>query len=66
MNECEPLYGVFICGFCQTKVCFGFGISTMIKCPKCKSINKVPTEAKKNYESLPKPQNLGYESQVNR
>jgi phage FluMu protein Com len=51
MNECYPLYGIVICGCCQAKFGFGFGMSEYVKCPKCSSVNKVPLEPKKQYQS---------------
>jgi hypothetical protein len=55
MNECEPLYGVFICGCCEAKICFGFGTSEFIKCVKCSSVNRVPSEPVKKYQATPLP-----------
>jgi len=55
MNECFPLYGVFTCGNCQANVGFGFGVSESVKCPKCLSINRVPLEPVKKYESVSQP-----------
>ena len=53
MSECYPLYGMFICGSCQGKVCYPYGTSDMIKCTRCQTINKVPIEPKKKYVSQP-------------
>lgn len=43
MNECFPLYGLFICGCCQGKVCYPYGTSDMIRCTRCGTVNRVPT-----------------------
>lgn len=50
MNECFPLYGIFICGQCKTNVCYPYGTSEFIKCTKCGIVNKVPTEPQKHYK----------------
>jgi hypothetical protein len=55
MNECYPLYGLVICGCCQAPLGFGFGISQHVNCPKCFSINRVPLEPVKSYESIGDP-----------
>ena len=49
MNECYPLYGLFICGRCQTSVCYPYGTSELIKCTRCFTVNKVPIEPQKKY-----------------
>ena len=59
MNECYPLYGVVICGCCQSKLGFGFGMSEYVKCTKCGSLMKVPLEAEKHYEGVGQKENSG-------
>ena len=51
MNECYPLYGLFICCRCHSNVCYPYGTSEFIKCTKCSTVNKVPSEPNKNYTS---------------
>ena len=51
MNECYPLYGLFVCGSCQRKVCYPYGTSEMIRCTCCGTVNKVPTEPQKRYKT---------------
>ena len=43
-SECEPTYGIFICGDCLAHVCYAYRTSELIKCTKCGTINKVPKE----------------------
>ena len=54
MNECNPAYGIFICGTCQSKVLYATATSSMIRCTKCSTINKVPPMIRKNkYQNNP-------------
>lgn len=39
--ECFPLYGVFTCGICMAKVIYPYGTSSLIKCTKCLTVNRV-------------------------
>lgn len=41
-QECNPTYGIFICGSCEKKVWYMYGQSSYIKCTKCGTINNVP------------------------
>ena len=51
MNQCFPLYGLFICGRCKTNVCYPYGTSEFIKCTKCSTVNRVPIEPQKKYKN---------------
>ena len=44
VSECEPTYGIFVCGDCLAHVCYAYRTSELIKCTKCGTINKVPKE----------------------
>jgi LSD1 subclass zinc finger protein len=54
MNECTPKYNVFICCKCRRNVTYPLGISNLIKCNGCKTVNKVPIsiggQSNQNYQ----------------
>jgi LSD1 subclass zinc finger protein len=50
MNECQPVYNLFTCYGCRAQVCYQLGVSDVIRCTKCKTINKVPMSVKPNYQ----------------
>lgn len=49
MNECKPTYNLFICCGCHTQVCYQLGVSQMVRCTRCKTVNRVPLNVSPNY-----------------
>ncbi len=42
VGRCEPKWKLFICGCCNSKVCYLFQSSEYIRCRKCSTVNHIP------------------------